>query len=309
MTLGPLISALTGNFFLANPRSGLVTDKMETSEAKRGSVNDILQRIIHTNLMQNELDREQENSHFSIDSGSNKKNSRPKKLITRSPILYQYFTQEQLVRAEKCVYEDIQRKELDSMMQAEKQSSYSDGEENELDDAMSITYYQQRLLNPSHRLNLALDSPISVYMNLNFLIHKGHFNVDANGYFYIGQIDSHSQKCGKGATFWPDGVMYYEGDYFGGKKIGFGQFYWRNGGFLYRGEVKDGAFEGYGVKYNLLGKRESSGVWANGILQEEVDVVILEEESEVGIFVGVGQREPKKSYYLLKPHLYSTDNV
>jgi hypothetical protein len=258
--------------------------------------------------MQNELIREQENSHFSIDSGSNKKNSRPKKLLTKDPILYQYFTQEQLVKAEKCVYEDIQRRELDSMMQAEKLSNYSDGEENELDDAMSITYYQQILLNPSHRLNLALDSPISVYMNLNFLIHKSHYHVDSNGYFYVGQIDAHNHKHGKGATFWPDGVMYYEGDFFGGKKFGFGQFYWRTGEFLYRGEVRDGSFEGYGVKYNSLGKREYSGMFHNGNLVKDVEVHVLEDECDVGIYVGVGQTNPIKKYYLLKPHLYSPGN-
>ena len=49
--------------------------------------------------------------------------------------------------------------------------------------------------------------------------------IEKSGYYYIGEVNARNEKHGKGIYHWPDGMNFYQGDYFRNKMCGFGKFF------------------------------------------------------------------------------------
>lgn len=254
-----------------------------------------------------------------------------------------------LNQAEKEVYNDWQKKHYDTLAEfTDKKSVYeTQFDESNIEDPetsfksspsnKSSDYYNIfSNFNPAERLRIPLDSPLSVYVNINFAYNYNNFyfmdenriqfikrktfftkdplrpiycstphssNKIGNGkHIYIGQSNEFNEREGFGAEYWNDGAILYDGCWEQDIKNGFGYMYWRCGTILYCGEFKNNFFDGYGIKYDLHGNVKQSGLFCEGVLVNNNRVQIEDGNNQVAIYID-GKSKPKKTYNLVKPHL------
>ena len=326
----------------------------QMDQDKNSLKEDLISRIIQINYWQHEVDKENENTQYSIEYSSNNANSeilkKPNKsLLKNSPIIYQYFTNEMLNQAEKEVYNDWQKKHYDTLADSVDKNSVYDtqfDEENlgcsgvsmqNSNSSKSDPYYNVfSYYNPAERLRIPLDSPISVYININFAYNYSNFYfMDKNRiqfikrknffspspakpithatqksfkktinekHIYIGQCNDYNEKEGFGAEYWDDGTILYDGSWINDKKNGFGYLYWRSGTVMYCGEFKDNFLNGYGIQYDLKGNVKQSGLFSEGSFVNDKRVQIDDCAQRVKIYLD-GKSRPEKTYNTVKPQM------
>lgn len=136
--------------------------------------------------------------------------------------------------------------------------------------SLGLDFIPNKIL-PSEITPYDLSNPNPSSSNRNIGDYDGII-IDPYGYYYIGQVNSNNEKHGKGIYHWPDGMKFYEGEYYGGLMQGWGIFYRRNGGLLYEGNVYNNWYNGYGVLFGEGGEEVSRGAWRNGVFKGSDDV-------------------------------------
>lgn len=82
-------------------------------------------------------------------------------------------------------------------------------------------------------------------------------------YYYYGELDANSNRCGYGRTATENGHTAYEGQYLDNKRDGIGSYYYKDGKLCYYGEWKNNKREGVGVGISSFDNSIHVGTFEN----------------------------------------------
>ena len=85
---------------------------------------------------------------------------------------------------------------------------------------------------------------------------------------FVGTFDENNRRTGYWKKYYPNGDIWYNGNYLNGKPEGYWEGYWSNGNLMYKGNYLNGKADGYWERYYSNGKIEWKGNYVNGKFYE-----------------------------------------
>jgi antitoxin component YwqK of YwqJK toxin-antitoxin module len=105
-------------------------------------------------------------------------------------------------------------------------------------------------------------------MNINNLIKRiKSINPDLELRF-VGEFDKNNLRTGYWEWYYPNGKLWYKGNFINGIQDGYWEFYYINGDLYKKGHYINGLEDGYWEEYHINGNLYSKGNYVNGKFYE-----------------------------------------